>query len=271
MANNASTKSNSGITQQVDPAIRQKIPRGTQEYAEAAEQPASYYPVYLNLRGKTCVIIGGGKVAEGKIAKLRDSGASVRLISLEVTPGLRQLAADGNIEWHEREFRSGDLNGAFIAIAATDQRAVNQRIFEEAESLGVLLNAVDDPPRCTFIAPSIVQRGPVTLAISTGGASPALARKLRESLSAAPEMDWADVTNVLARARKHLKETKTVVDPQRWQCCLTPQLLELAKSGREDDAVDQLLSGLLGTGPNTLCSRVETCQPGGCRQKGPDG
>ncbi len=136
----------------------------------------AYYPVYLNLTGKRCLVFGGGPVAEDKIAKLRDSGATVSVVSPEVTPAIRDAALNGHVEWRSRHYQPGDLEGVFLGIAATNQRKVNQQIFQEAERLGVLLNVVDDPGRCTFIAPSIVQRGSVTLAISTGGASPALAR-----------------------------------------------------------------------------------------------
>lgn len=231
----------------------------------------TYYPVYLNLQGKLCVIIGGGRIAEGKISKLLDSGCRVGVVSPRVTPGIREMADRGDIELQERKYQRGDLEGAFIAIAATDISSVNQEIFDEAESLGVLLNAVDDPPRCTFIAPSIVERGPVTLAISTGGASPALARKLRESLAGAPELEWADATNVLTRARKHLKANCVAVDPQRWQCCLTPELLDLAKSGREDEALKSLLDSLMGKRSTGLCSDIGECGPEGCGRRGVPG
>ena len=124
---------------------------------------------------------------------------------------------------------------AFLAIAATNVRGVNRQIFEEAERQNVLLNVVDDAPLCTFIAPSIVERGPVTLAISTAGASPALARKLRESLTNDPVLDWADLAGVMSQVRSELKKQGAVVDPQRWQCCLSSQLLDLARSGAEEE------------------------------------
>ena len=208
----------------------------------------TYYPVYLNLRGRRCVIIGGGTVAEGKIARLLDSGAEICVVSPDATPGIRQFVADGSVRREERKYRDGDLEGAFIAIAATNVREVNRRIFKEANERGVMLNAVDDPPNCSFIAPSIVQRGPVTLAISTGGVSPALARKLRESLQSSDDLAWADLSSAMAVARSHLREAGllSTIDPQRWQCCITPDLLVVAHEGREADAVEALLAGLTG-------------------------
>jgi precorrin-2 dehydrogenase/sirohydrochlorin ferrochelatase len=227
----------------------------------------TFYPVYLNLEGRRCVVIGGGQVAEGKILKLIDSGAKIIVISPDATPAIRDAADRGVIEFNLRMHQSGDLQGAFLAIAATNDRVVNQEIFEEAEKLGVLLNAVDDPPRCSFIAPSIVERGPVTLAISTGGASPALARKLRETLAKSPALDWADATSVLSKARQIIKERQIAVDPQRWQCCMTQDLLTLAKSGREDEALEMLIDGLSGKHSNGMCSNIGECVSGGCQTR----
>ena len=223
-----------------------------------------YYPAYLNLAGKMCVIIGGGTVAQGKIAALRDAGARITLISPDATAGIQRAAQRGHVEWVPRKYQSGDLAGAFIAVAATNVWHVNHEIFEEAERLGVLLNVVDDPDLCTFIAPSIVKREPVTLAISTGGASPALARKLRETLADAPALEWADLAEVLARARKEVKQRRTVIDPQRWQCCLTTDLLQMAQSGRQEDALADLLSRLLNETTSDLCPEPSRCRPEGC-------
>lgn len=211
----------------------------------------AYYPVYLNLQGRRCVIIGGGGVAEGKIARLLESGAEIRVISPDASPGIQRMAADGAIQWEPRPYRPGDLAGAFIAIAATNNREVNRRVFDEAEARGIMLNAVDDPPNCSFIAPSIVQRGPVTVAISTGGASPALARKLRESLQESGDLAWADLANVMAAARARLRQKGmlTAIDPERWQACITPQLLAMAQNGQESEALETLLTGLLRDSP----------------------
>ena len=226
----------------------------------------TYYPVYLNLKGRRCVIVGGGTVAEGKIARLLDSGADIRVVSPDATAGIRQFTDDGAVQWEQRRYQEGDLDGAFIAIAATNVREVNRQIFEEAELKGVMLNAVDDPPNCSFIAPSIVQRGPVTLAISTSGVSPALARKLRESLQSSEALAWADLSGVMAVARSHLREEGllTSIDPQRWQCCITPQLLAMAQEGRQAEAAEALIAGLTGDDGRGLCRETSRCSEGGC-------
>ena len=229
-----------------------------------------YYPVYLNLAGKHCVIIGGGTIAQGKIGGLQQAGCTVTVISPDATPGIRQAAKRGDITWLQRAYQPGDLEGAFIGVAATNVWHVNREIYEEAERLGVLLNVVDDPDLCSFIAPSIVKREPVTLAISTGGASPALARKLRETLAHAEALEWADLADVLAQARRIVKERRIVIDPERWQCCITRDLLNLVQDGRSDEALDILLAQLLDSDTPGMCESLEKCQTRTCpaRQSG---
>lgn len=223
-----------------------------------------YYPVYLNLAGKRCVIFGGGRIAQGKIGALRQAGAIITVISPDATPGIRRAADEGAVDWIVRKYQPGDLEGSFIAVAATNVWYVNREIFEEAERLGVLLNVVDDPDLCSFIAPSIVKRDPVTLAISTGGASPALARKIRETLAGDPNLRWADLAPVLSEARKDIKERRVVVDPERWQCCITEELLEMVQSGQPETALEQLLARLLDGSHPDLCPNLEQCNPNSC-------
>ncbi len=227
----------------------------------------SYYPVYLNLAGKRCVILGGGLVAEGKVPALLDAGVKLTVISPQASRGIQAAARRGDLEWQQREYQPGDLQGAALAIAATNVWSVNQEICQEAEGLGILLNVADDPDLCNFIAPALVKRGAVTLAISTGGASPALARKLRETLSQEPVLEWADLAETLARVRKELKQRRVAVDPERWQCCLTTDLLELSRQGREDEVFPRLMSQLQDGNTPDLCPQTGRCQPGGCNNR----
>ena len=226
-----------------------------------------YYPVYLNLAGKRCVILGGGAIAQGKLAALRDAGAKITVISPQATDGIKRAAQRGDITLQQREYRDGDLAGAFIAVAATNVWHVNRQIFEEAEERGVLLNVVDDPDQCTFIAPSIVRRDPITLAVSTGGASPALARKLRETLAESPALQWADLAGALGRARRVIKEKRTVIDPTRWQCVITEDLLALVQDGQEDKAVDIILTQLQDDAIPEMCGDLAFCKIGGCAKR----
>jgi siroheme synthase-like protein len=225
---------------------------------------SDYYPVYLNLKGRRCVVFGGGAVAEEKITKLLSSGAIISVISPDATPDIRSLADQGKVEWQPRKYQPGDLGGAFMGIAATNKREVNRCIFHEAEQSGTLLNVVDDPVFCSFIAPAVVKRGEVTLAISTGGASPALARKLRESLEDSPALEWADLASVMSRVRREVKRLGVTVDRQRWQCSMTHEVLRLVQSGREDAAVSLLLEDLTNPDAPELCSEVDRCGSNPC-------
>lgn len=141
-----------------------------------------YYPLFLKVKDKLCLVIGGGKVAERKVLSLLKAGAKVKVISPELTPKLKELFEKGEILWEKRFYERGDLKGAFLVIAATNDPFVQKEVFREAEEENIPCNVVDKPEYCTFIVPSTVKRGDLVIAISTSGASPALARRLRENL-----------------------------------------------------------------------------------------
>ena len=210
-----------------------------------------YYPVFIDVRGRRCVVIGGGAIGEEKIHRLMECGANVAVISPTVTGGVQVIADAGGLEWSQREYRSGDLEGAFIAIAATDDSSTNTRIAEEANERNVLLNVVDVTHLCTFIAPSVARRGEVTIATSTGGASPALARKFREELSSSRLLEYADLAPLLSEARTELKRRNLSVSPDRWQTCIDEQLLDLVQAGKSAEAGDILMSNLLAEDAST--------------------
>ena len=143
----------------------------------------TFYPVFFDLRGRRAVVIGGGAVAEQKVLGLLSAGAHVTVVSPETTPRLAELAAAGGIDLRRRPYRSGDLAGAWLAIAGTDDRAANAQVWAEAEREGVPLNAVDDLHHCSFIAPAIHREGDITVAVSNSGKSPALAARLRQRVA----------------------------------------------------------------------------------------
>lgn len=205
----------------------------------------AYYPVFLDVRNRKCVVVGGGNVGEEKVHKLLECEARVVVISPEVNAGVRQHAEAGRVEWLPRAYQPGDLEGAFLAIAATDDNQVNRRIAAEAEQRNVLLNVVDVPHLCTFIAPAMASRGEVTIAVSTGGASPALARKFREELSRSRILEYADLAPLLADVRKELRRMGVRVDTDHWQKCITEELLDMVQAGRYEEARKGLLSDLL--------------------------
>ena len=193
---------------------------------------APYYPVFLDTKNRFCVIIGGGQIAEGKIASLLECGAKIKMISPEVTPAVKSMADNGTLLWEKREYQEGDLEGAFLAIAATDNNSVNREIYREAEKRSVLLNVADVTHLCTFIAPSVVRRGEVTVAISTSGLSPALARKLRVELQSSPALDYADLALMLSEVRLELRKEGAKVDPEHWQACLNQEILTMYYSDK---------------------------------------
>ncbi|MDY6881437.1 MAG: bifunctional precorrin-2 dehydrogenase/sirohydrochlorin ferrochelatase [Desulfatiglans sp.] len=142
----------------------------------------SYYPVFLKLEGRTALIVGGGHIARRKAETLLRYGASVLIVSRTVVPELKKLIEDGTITCLGEEFEQKHLEGVSLVIAATDDKPLNHRVSQWAQKRGILVNAVDQPEDCSFIVPSVVKRGDLSIAISTAGKSPALAKKIRERL-----------------------------------------------------------------------------------------
>ena len=168
----------------------------------------------------------------------------VVLISPQATNSLSQWAGEERIKWQRRTYREGDLKGAFLAIGATGVPEVDRLMAEEAERERVLLNIVDYVPLCMFIAPSIVERGPITFAISTSGASPALARKLRESMEKSELLDFAEIAGLLSKARAEVKRRGLKIPPDRWQEVIDRKLVEAVREGREEEALEGILQKL---------------------------
>lgn len=163
-----------------------------------------YFPIFLDLQGKLCVVIGGGRVAERKARSLLQAGAEVRVVSPQMTGTLRQWKEQGKILHRSRPFQGRDLDGAHLAIAATNDREANERIFRLCAERRIWVNGVDDPARSSFIVPSVVQRGDLVLAISTSGKSPAMARILRRKLEKEIGPEYSLWLKLLGAARKKI-------------------------------------------------------------------
>ena len=166
-----------------------------------------FYIACLRLSGRRCVVIGGGSVGLEKVEGLLACDAEVTLVSPEAHPELVQLTLEGSIRWERREYQSGDLDGALIAIAATDDTDLNIRVFEDAETRAMLVNVVDVPPLCNFILPAIVRTGPLAVAISTAGASPALAKRMKREIGELFGEPYANLAILLNEARGWAKAT----------------------------------------------------------------
>ncbi|MCC6764922.1 MAG: bifunctional precorrin-2 dehydrogenase/sirohydrochlorin ferrochelatase [Deltaproteobacteria bacterium] len=163
-----------------------------------------YYPAYLDLRGRPCIVIGGGEIAARKVASFREAGARVTVVSPTLTGELRGLADTRAIVHHARAYQRGDLDGAWLACVATDDEALHAAIAAEAAEARVFLNVVDRPRLGGFIVPAVVRRGPVRVAVSTGGASPALAKRLARELDATLGAEWGVAARVLGALRARL-------------------------------------------------------------------
>jgi precorrin-2 dehydrogenase/sirohydrochlorin ferrochelatase len=206
-----------------------------------------YYPVFLRVAGRRCVVIGGGPVAERKVGSLLAADARVVVISPSLSAGLAARAARADIEHVARPYRPGDLAGALLAYAATDDETLHAQIAVEAEAAGVLLNAVDRPRWCSFIAPAILRRGALTVAVSTAGGSPALARRVREEIEARLGPEYERALDVLSRLRRHLQaQPLSAAERQRILTGLVAS--DLLERLREPDAVavDRLLAQYAG-------------------------
>jgi siroheme synthase-like protein len=194
-----------------------------------------FYIACLRLTGRRCVVIGGGEVGLEKVEGLLACDGDVTLIAPEAHPELVQLALEGSIRWEQREYRSTDLQGALIAIAATNDTDLNIRVFEDAESRSMLVNVVDVPPLCNFILPAIVRTGPLAVAVSTAGASPALAKRMKREISELFGEPYAILAILLNEARGWAKATLPTYQDRK-------QFFESIVNG-EPDPVELLRAG----------------------------
>src|SRR5207248_4609739 len=143
-----------------------------------------YYAAFLDLRGRDCLVVGGGEVGWRKVEALLEAGARVTVVSPEAVPALREAAAAARIRWLSRDYERGDAGAYFLVVAATDDLEAQRAVFADAEAAGRPCNVVDVPELCSFIVPALLQRGEVTVAVSTGGASPTLAQRIRDRIAA---------------------------------------------------------------------------------------
>lgn len=210
-----------------------------------------YYPVFLDVEGKPCLVVGGGQTAERKVQALLECGAHVQVIAPAVRERLRALDRAGRIVCMERAFEPGDTAAMVVVIAATDDRATNERVAAEARRSGILCNVVDAPDLCSFIVPSVVRRGALTIAISTGGNSPALARKIREELEEEFGEEYGELLQLLGGLRKTI-QTRLPNDPRKrgmwFHRLVRSDVLDLLREGKRAEArqrIEACLSLLL--------------------------
>ncbi|WP_258187132.1 precorrin-2 dehydrogenase/sirohydrochlorin ferrochelatase family protein [Candidatus Hakubella thermalkaliphila] len=201
-----------------------------------------YYPINLNITHKSCLVIGGGKVAQRKVEGLVESQASVTVISPSTTRALDTLAAQGLIRTIRREYRQGDLEGAFLVISATDDEEINQAVFAEASEKGILVNVVDQPELCNFIVPSVVRRGDLVISISTSGKCPALAKRVRKQIEKQYGPEYQEYLLLLSQAREKIK-ARYEMEQERGKALervMDSGILELIRVGKKDLAEETI-------------------------------
>lgn len=207
----------------------------------------TFYIACLNLIGRPCVVIGGGPVGLEKVEGLLACDADVTLVAPEATKALRDLAAEGSIVWHGREYAGpSDLEGAFLVIAATSDTELNTRVFEDAEARAMLVNVVDVPPLCNFILPAISRHGPLAIAISTAGASPALAKRMKREIAELFGAPYARLAEILNDYRDWAKTTLPTYDDRKdfFESIVNgdPDPIELLRRGDEGSVHDLIRS-----------------------------
>jgi siroheme synthase-like protein len=202
----------------------------------------TYYPVYIQMYDQPCVVIGGGNIAEGKVEGLLAAGARVTIISPALTHRLQEMAQQGQIDYQPRTYQPGDLAGAFMVICATDQVEINQQVWQEASANRQLVNVVDDTPRCNFIAPAILRKGDLTIAISTGGKAPALAVRLKERLQEEIGPEYARFLELAGQLRDQLARHVPDFETRKalWYQLVDSNALEYLSQGDESAAIETI-------------------------------
>lgn len=209
-----------------------------------AESP-TYYPIFLKLQGKNCVVIGGGNVALRKVKGLLECGAKVTLISPKPRPEIVKLSKRRAIHLIQRDYEKEDLEDAVIVFACTDVKKVNRKVAEDAKKAGVLVNVVDDPRSSDFIIPSFFRRGNLTIAVSTAGVSPALARKIRTNLEKSFGKEYASLLSIVGEIRSAMKKKRIILGAEAWQEVLDlDSLIQLLQAGQQKKAKTYLIGKL---------------------------
>ena len=212
-----------------------------------------FYIACLRLSGRTALVVGGGEIGLEKVEGLLACGGDVVLVAPEANLALRELAAEGSITWHQRDYRAHDLDGCLIAIAATDDTDINIQVFNDAEKRAMLVNVVDVPPLCNFILPAIVRTGPLAVAISTAGASPALAKRMKREISELFGEPYATLAVLLNDVRGWAKGTLPTYQERK-------QFFEGIVNG-EPDPIELLRAGDTGAVKELIAAAQSSYQP----------
>ncbi len=207
----------------------------------------NYYPVYLKLDGKKCLVVGGGKVAERKVRSLLESGARVFVVSPELTDWLEEAALKGTITVIRRNYTTTDLENAFLVIGATDVPVINRRVARDCHDRNILVNIVDSPADCNFIVPAVFRQGSLSISISTDGKSPMLARRIREKLETEFGPEYHEFLELMSEVREHIINKIPDEEKRRdiFKKLVYSDILQLLKDGQREK-VKERISYVLG-------------------------
>jgi uroporphyrin-III C-methyltransferase/precorrin-2 dehydrogenase/sirohydrochlorin ferrochelatase len=201
-----------------------------------------FLPIFMNIRGQRCLVVGGGEIAARKAALLQEAGGAITVVSPELSSSLARQAEQGSVRHREGSFEASDLDGVNLVIAATDDGEVNRQVSELAKARQLPVNVVDNPELCSFIVPSIIDRSPVQIAVSTGGASPVLARALRTHLESVIPSTYGRLASMMASFRDKVKARFSDVNARRnfWEQVLEGKIAELVFAGKDEEAEAEL-------------------------------
>ena len=199
----------------------------------------AHYPINLDLRGRKTVVVGGGSVAERKVSSLLEYGAQVTVVSPALTARLSEMAAAGLIQHTEGVYAPSALDGAFLVIAATDDREVNRAVYIESENRRIPVNVVDDPELCTFFASAVVRRGELTISVSTSGKGPALAQMIRNELECRYGPEYGELADLLGDLRDEVKARYSTMSERKaaYVRVLESEALLLLSQGKREEAL----------------------------------
>jgi len=221
-----------------------------------------YYPIFLDIKGRSCLVVGGGDVGTRKVETLLECGALVTVVSLDTTETLRRLGEDKRITLDLRGYSPSDLDGRFLVIGATNDEQLNQQLSLDAEKRNMLCNIADRPAACNFILPAIVQRGDLVMAISTSGKSPAFAKKLRKDLEQEYDEAYGVFLNLMGAIRSRLLMEKHAPEEHKplFQKIIDSEIISWIQH-RQFEEIDSLLLEVLGPGYSIDVLLEPDCQP----------
>lgn len=209
---------------------------------------SNLYPIYLNLEKQLCLVVGGGKVAERKTGSLLECGARVRLVSPKVTEKIKQWADQGELELLVKNYQPKDLEGVFLVFAATDNEVVNNTVAEDCFSRNLAVNVADDLPKCNFIIPSVIRRGKLAIAVSTGGGSPLLAAKIRRRLESEFGPEYAEFIEILRELRLQILAEVEDINQRKiiFKNLVESDILDLLKAKQYDQVKERINNAYRG-------------------------